>query len=139
MRGGAKLVDGFLDSVDSLQKAWDITRSKAQIPFKSGQQKIFLTGVQSKVRKKWSELVFFNTQEKKKRKRKKRDIIRIISIHISCIYYLLFIYYLILFYYLYCIWCIFNASIPYNQVAPMRKENVICQVLEGVREIGIML
>jgi hypothetical protein len=26
----------------SLQKAWDITRSKAQIPFKSGHQKKFL-------------------------------------------------------------------------------------------------
>jgi hypothetical protein len=31
------------------------------------------------------------------------------------------------------------ASIPYNQVAPVRKEKVIHQVLEGVREFGIML
>jgi hypothetical protein len=57
----------------------------------------------------------------------------------SLFIFFLFNYIYILFIYLFIIILKNYASIPYNQVAPVRKEKVICQVLEGVREIGIML
>ncbi len=84
-KGGAKLVDGFLDSLDSA-KSLGCHKKQSSNPIQIRSTEISLDrSAEQSEEKKWSELISLTPKRKKKEKKTTTEIIRIISIYISCI------------------------------------------------------